>query len=254
MARIISIIFLVGLQNITALEIKKIPKGLYVVIVPKEFSEGFQKYIQFEFMFEKSAGRVFLYDGRTFRSSGGPLTSKTSEDVIDPYDEYLPCTDNPDRLCVNKAYSRSDMQLIPEELLTGSIVRHTWVDTDGESGTGYFVRVNDFYLARKFITAVDALMMYKNKNLSDFGYIRPEIKFAVANQYKPYVTALILREAPGKKGKKLDTLFSGDILTVTEVTKKIETIDKIKAPWVKIKTSTGKEGYVFGGFLEPLGE
>jgi len=41
-------------------------------------------------------------------------------------------------------------------------------------------------------------------------------------------------------------------LVISGNSKRERTIDKVKAPWVKIKTSTGKEGYVFGGFLEEI--
>ena len=74
-------------------------------------------------------------------------------------------------------------------------------------------------------------------------FIKPGLRYVV------WVKALVLRETPAATAKVLANLTENTILTILEDTQKIETISDETAPWVKVKTPDGKEGYVFGGFI-----
>lgn len=62
-----------------------------------------------------------------------------------------------------------------------------------------------------------------------------------------------IRQSPDRESAKIDTLKAGDKVALMEEGKSRETIvlDGYKAdkPWYRIKTSGGKTGWVYGGFL-----
>ena len=73
-------------------------------------------------------------------------------------------------------------------------------------------------------------------------------------QFQTAVADLRLRETPGEKGEIVATLLKGAVLDdlgevsdfTTRVTLRGITYDE---PWIKVKTSTGQEGWVYGGGL-----
>lgn len=65
-----------------------------------------------------------------------------------------------------------------------------------------------------------------------------------------YVAAdnLRLRENPSLDSDKTGLILKGETVTVLEVGEK-ETIDSMESVWVKVRTTDGKEGWSFGGYL-----
>lgn len=62
---------------------------------------------------------------------------------------------------------------------------------------------------------------------------------------------LNVRSQPGKEGIKIFSLSQGKKILVTE-TSKIETIDGITAPWVRIWDDRANTGWVFSGYLKKI--
>lgn len=69
-------------------------------------------------------------------------------------------------------------------------------------------------------------------------------------RYTVGVSELVLREGPGVTRKSIAKLKKNESVEVLENTYQIETIDFETAPWLKVKASDGRTGYVFGGFLK----
>jgi TolB-like protein len=67
--------------------------------------------------------------------------------------------------------------------------------------------------------------------------------------YRVMVKVLNLRGEPNVSSAILEGLVYGDKVQVVEVTDITQTIENIAARWVKVKTRSGKQGYVFSGFL-----
>lgn len=61
-----------------------------------------------------------------------------------------------------------------------------------------------------------------------------------------------LRERPSTSGKELARLSLGTEVIELERSAKDETIGGTSAPWLRIKTSEGKEGWIFGSFCRPF--
>lgn len=61
-----------------------------------------------------------------------------------------------------------------------------------------------------------------------------------------------LREKPSTSGKELTRLTMGTEVTELERSPKEETVGGISAPWIKVKTAEGKEGWIFGSFCKPF--
>ena len=72
-----------------------------------------------------------------------------------------------------------------------------------------------------------------------------------ANNRKTYIatTTLRLRKGPSTSTKQVGRVPKGARVTFLEDAGHIETIDKKKASWFKVRTQDGKVGYVFSGFL-----
>lgn len=58
-----------------------------------------------------------------------------------------------------------------------------------------------------------------------------------------------LREAEGKSSKVLGTLKFGDKVSYLGISSAIELINGAEAPWVRVKTTEGMEGFIFGSLL-----
>jgi hypothetical protein len=72
-------------------------------------------------------------------------------------------------------------------------------------------------------------------------------------------SGLILRKTPDPQGERVATLALGDVLTAQKENfkKKPHVVEefkgfKIKGFWVKVRTASGQEGYVFDGYLSKL--
>ena len=63
-----------------------------------------------------------------------------------------------------------------------------------------------------------------------------------------------VRSAPNLDGEELGHLYERDLLEIYEKTPEEETIGEVKAPWLRIKTLAGLEGWVFGAFVTELSE
>jgi len=70
--------------------------------------------------------------------------------------------------------------------------------------------------------------------------------------YRVTASVLRLREKPDTKSKIVAGITTGTKVTIIEETAIKETINSIRAAWVKIKTADGKTGYVFSGYLEKI--
>ncbi|MBE7411572.1 MAG: SH3 domain-containing protein [Leptospiraceae bacterium] len=105
---------------------------------------------------------------------------------------------------------------------------------------GAFYKATDhlFYLLPKYY--------YLMGNHPDFKPFRQQ--FHASRKYKVKVKALKLRSQNNTDGKVLATLSENEIVTSLEVDE-YQFIDGISAPWLKVKTKNGQEGYAFGGYL-----
>ena len=79
------------------------------------------------------------------------------------------------------------------------------------------------------------------------GDFKPLIRKGL--KYEVWTSALTLRSKPSTVAKPLDNLRKGAVVEILEDTQKIETISYETAPWVRVRTPDGKEGYIFGGFI-----
>jgi len=60
---------------------------------------------------------------------------------------------------------------------------------------------------------------------------------------------LNLRSQPSKDGKVITVIGKDEPVTVLEKSTNQDTIDGITAPWYRVKTKAGDEGWVFGGYI-----
>lgn len=77
------------------------------------------------------------------------------------------------------------------------------------------------------------------------GRFIPSLK---VGQYRVWKQAQA-RNSPSLKGGLLFIAYPGEEVDVVEDTGLLQTIDSFTAPWVKIRTRNGKEGFLFGGLL-----
>lgn len=242
--------------HLSALRIKDIPKGLYVKLTEGEYLSNAQAYIEIEHMKKGSEFIVFLFDGSAFRSlarydEGDDRIAKSRGRLLQPDREFKLCKSKPGRFCPQHKEENIDGELVLTKALPEGGIHMTMIWPDGQTDDQYFIRVNDFFLARKYTRAVPVLHLFKNKNLEYYGYKMPKLSFAPGEIYRPAVESLRIRDMPSQKGQIIRTLDTGESLTIREVTKKIETIEKARGPWVKVEIAAGEQGFVFGGFLEP---
>lgn len=80
------------------------------------------------------------------------------------------------------------------------------------------------------------------------------IPFLDKGEYEVLRENVRLREKPSRDSKVLGVLKKGQSLQVLEDTGIIEEIEENVAPWVKVSTQSGIEGYVFGALIKVPGE
>ncbi len=104
------------------------------------------------------------------------------------------------------------------------------------------------------LLALAALAACRQQTPPDTGDDATTRKTTALVQFQTAVADLRLRETPGEKGEIVATLPKGAFLDdlgevsdfTTRVTLRGITYDE---PWIKVKTSTGQEGWVYGGGL-----
>jgi hypothetical protein len=67
-------------------------------------------------------------------------------------------------------------------------------------------------------------------------------------RYATAESGLVLRDSPSRSGKKTGMLIRNTRMEVIEVSGKEEIIEGKKSKWLRVKTSDGQAGWVFGGF------
>ncbi|MGQ9706573.1 MAG: tetratricopeptide repeat protein [bacterium] len=91
----------------------------------------------------------------------------------------------------------------------------------------------------------------KEKLTETMGEIKAGETPLMSETGEGYVSAgpLNLRSQPSKDGKVITVLGKDEPITALEKSTNEETIDGITAPWYRVKTKTGDEGWVFGGYI-----
>jgi len=109
--------------------------------------------------------------------------------------------------------------------------------------TGYFCRIQTDVIMRYLLVLFSLVFVFcKNKTTE--------------NQLIVALPQTILHEAPGEKSRDLGTLKQSERLTdlgeVSHFETTLQLADKThQAPWLKVRTADGKEGWVFGRAVEP---
>jgi hypothetical protein len=58
-----------------------------------------------------------------------------------------------------------------------------------------------------------------------------------------------IRDKPGTQGQILDYLYENEVARITDQTPQPDEVSGVKAPWYKISMPDGRQGWVFGQFL-----
>ncbi|OQX90459.1 MAG: hypothetical protein B6D57_03025 [Candidatus Coatesbacteria bacterium 4484_99] len=92
----------------------------------------------------------------------------------------------------------------------------------------------------------------KEAERETIGEIKTEEKPVIEETDEAYVSAgpLNLRSQPSLDGKIITVLGKDMPVKVLEKSDTQDTIDNITAPWYRVRTETGDEGWVFGGYIE----
>ena len=91
-------------------------------------------------------------------------------------------------------------------------------------------------------TKRDSTNTYRTKSKGGAMPIEPGV-------YRVMVRVLNMRQDPSTTAAIIEGLVSGDKVDVIEITGVSQSIENIEARWVRVRTRSGKEGYVFSGFL-----
>ncbi|TGL09139.1 SH3 domain-containing protein [Leptospira bouyouniensis] len=101
----------------------------------------------------------------------------------------------------------------------------------------------------------DGYLLKPKNDVSECSYrCYDMIPFLDIGEYEVFRERVFLREEPSTSSKIISTLKKGQVLKLLEDTGIIEEIEENIAPWVKVSTQSGIEGYVFGALIKVPGE
>lgn len=80
-------------------------------------------------------------------------------------------------------------------------------------------------------------------------YLQVEFEFEEGSEELLYGDNVVLRKKANKDSKSLDTLSIGDKVTIVEMSNETVTVNGLESNWYKVKTNSGKMGYIAGGLI-----
>jgi hypothetical protein len=250
--------YLVGNEQITSEELKLLKKQNNIEQITFDNSHGDVSMIQKQYVLSHGV-KLFRFDLQTGKFSYTGFILHNMNFAVSPDDTRL-CT-------IDEQAPGNIDKLLMYNLNDGTIISHDiFKKTKADIDYSYYYKFQPYVFYDNeghadYLQQTDPKLIwtYGVEHFSAAGTIDwqtcsfewfPGFLWKKLNYYVSD-GPLNVRSQPGKEGIKIFSLPQGKKILVTE-TGKIETIDGITAPWVRIWDDRANTGWVFSGYLKKI--